>query len=867
VPTVVSSGGGGHVQHVSVVGHVQHVTGPYDSAMAMSGSDSDELTAKKKASSFKITNVYVSRPPSNDGDDSCDDLEDLEDSHTEDLSEIADSLSSQLETIAAHNSGLVHAPGLNGPQLPGGLSPAARNKQSSAHAQSSNAGGLRRQSTDRDWDQVYPHGGFGFVTYQHTGDTFHPVSYLDKAVSGAVAVFNSMEFGTELNSSNAPVVGPQDFKTKFKVVKVDTTQPLKRGRWTCIDFSDKSTSSASEVSKNAAASSGTGSSSTVAQNSGTSKTTTSTKASDLVPNSRPGSTLPREPSETSTVINSDNSDVVPSAAPVKIDQEPMETFTGGAIEDKDTEAPAKVEIRATSAGPEGGQGGAYPGGPSYPSSSASSTSTTTATSSTSSNLNINLPSQQSVPVITPTPSVQSPHTGGQMPDYNTLQGTIGQVIRLNDGTLAQVALAPLPQQQQQVVKILPNSTNQPMVPQHQQQMVVNAQTQHYLVQQQQQQQQQQQNLNAVSQQQQQQQSNRSQIPQQQQPQQSATQQQQQQPPPQQQQSSRSQQQNNVQQQSIPSQPTQQQQPQQRSQQQNSVQQPQPTAVQQQPQQQQPTQTIPTNQGVITNASALPMQQQPPPQPQQSAVVSQQQPVATGGQPAVVSAPAGQPVQPVKRQSATGGPTPVTAAPPVGQSRPAVSQPSAVQPVVCQNGVASLPAVNTSVTSLAPTVVSHPNFYNFVSPPQSVFSVNPSLDSGYSATVNSLIVSDSEALVERLEDLVSHQLSEETREGELLELESASGSGQGSIDHRIEQAMDLVKSHLMTAVRSEVEELRDKISKLEDTVNHLSRENEVLRANVNPEVLTSLLGNRSILGSLPPAPDPTSHPALQPPNQH
>ena len=83
VPTVVSSGGGGHVQHVSVVGHVQHVTGPYDSAMAMSGSDSDELTAKKKASSFKITNVYVSRPPSNDGDDSCDDLEDLEDSHTE----------------------------------------------------------------------------------------------------------------------------------------------------------------------------------------------------------------------------------------------------------------------------------------------------------------------------------------------------------------------------------------------------------------------------------------------------------------------------------------------------------------------------------------------------------------------------------------------------------------------------------------------------------------------------------------------------------------------------------------------------------------------------------------------------------------
>ena len=54
----------------------------------------------------------------------------------QDLSDIADSLSSQLETVAALNSGL--APGLNGPQLQGGISPAAaRNKQSSAHAQSS----------------------------------------------------------------------------------------------------------------------------------------------------------------------------------------------------------------------------------------------------------------------------------------------------------------------------------------------------------------------------------------------------------------------------------------------------------------------------------------------------------------------------------------------------------------------------------------------------------------------------------------------------------------------------------------------------------------------------------------------------------
>merc|ERR1712180_189969 len=73
--------------------------------------------------------------------------------------------------------------------------------------------------------------------------------------------------------------------------------------------------------------------------------------------------------------------------------------------------------------------------------------------------------------------------------------------------------------------------------------------------------------------------------------------------------------------------------------------------------------------------------------------------------------------------------------------------------------------------------------------------------------------------------------------------SASGAGQGTIDNRIEQAMDLVKSHLMSAVRSEVEELRDKISRLEESVTVLSRENEMLRANVNPDVLANLTGGR------------------------
>ena len=81
---MVSTGVSGKLQHVSVVGHVlPRLPGPSDGNTVVIGGESDELPSKKKATSFKITNVYVSRPPSNDGEDSCDDNEDLEDSHTE----------------------------------------------------------------------------------------------------------------------------------------------------------------------------------------------------------------------------------------------------------------------------------------------------------------------------------------------------------------------------------------------------------------------------------------------------------------------------------------------------------------------------------------------------------------------------------------------------------------------------------------------------------------------------------------------------------------------------------------------------------------------------------------------------------------
>ncbi|XP_030266320.1 TSC22 domain family protein 4 isoform X2 [Sparus aurata] len=50
----------------------------------------------------------------------------------------------------------------------------------------------------------------------------------------------------------------------------------------------------------------------------------------------------------------------------------------------------------------------------------------------------------------------------------------------------------------------------------------------------------------------------------------------------------------------------------------------------------------------------------------------------------------------------------------------------------------------------------------------------------------------------------------------------------AIDNKIEQAMDLVKSHLMLAVREEVELLREQIRELQEKNQQLERENHILR---------------------------------------
>lgn len=75
-----------------------------------------------------------------------------------------------------------------------------------------------------------------------------------------------------------------------------------------------------------------------------------------------------------------------------------------------------------------------------------------------------------------------------------------------------------------------------------------------------------------------------------------------------------------------------------------------------------------------------------------------------------------------------------------------------------------------------------------------------------------------------------------------------GASTVAIDNKIEQAMDLVKSHLMFAVREEVEQLKVKIQELSDRNARLEYENMVLRESAPQETLTKLQHSTPLLPS-------------------
>uniref|UniRef100_A0A1A8FEZ1 TSC22 domain family, member 2 n=2 Tax=Nothobranchius korthausae TaxID=1143690 RepID=A0A1A8FEZ1_9TELE len=96
-------------------------------------------------------------------------------------------------------------------------------------------------------------------------------------------------------------------------------------------------------------------------------------------------------------------------------------------------------------------------------------------------------------------------------------------------------------------------------------------------------------------------------------------------------------------------------------------------------------------------------------------------------------------------------------------------------------------------------------------------------------------------------------------------DSASGTNIVAIDNKIEQAMDLVKSHLMYAVREEVEVLKEQIKELFERNSVLERENAVLKSLANSEQLSQLSTQPATAAASSAATPPQqglSHPPLQ-----
>ena len=95
----------------------------------------------------------------------------------------------------------------------------------------------------------------------------------------------------------------------------------------------------------------------------------------------------------------------------------------------------------------------------------------------------------------------------------------------------------------------------------------------------------------------------------------------------------------------------------------------------------------------------------------------------------------------------------------------------------------------------------------------------------------------------VEDTVSREVDiiQEQQQGdtEMRQILAPCNPNQEPIITRIDQAINLVKSHLMINVRSEVERLHSVISRLETTLDTLNTENRLLRSIVSPEQLSEL----------------------------
>ncbi|KAM3931843.1 TSC22 domain family protein 2 isoform 2-T2 [Leptodactylus fuscus] len=97
-------------------------------------------------------------------------------------------------------------------------------------------------------------------------------------------------------------------------------------------------------------------------------------------------------------------------------------------------------------------------------------------------------------------------------------------------------------------------------------------------------------------------------------------------------------------------------------------------------------------------------------------------------------------------------------------------------------------------------------------------------------------------------------------------DSSTSANVVAIDNKIEQAMDLVKSHLMYAVREEVEVLKEQIKELIEKNSTLERENALLKSLSNSDQL-SQLSTQVGLGTCQQPPPVTTAPHTAPQTAH
>ena len=338
------------------------------------------------------------------------------------------------------------------------------------------------------------------MTYEAgSGGQPYPVSYVDNAtgfipVAGTMAVINNVVSGgvSEVPVSSQAVVGPNDFKLRFKIVKVETTEPLRRGRWTCLDFNDKP--AMKEEVKAGKEEKGAGGGKTATTSGGAANPEQGrSRAAPRGEGSVPRAVGQTEPLPPSTPFP--EGEKTPQPAPAEAGQ----STRLGSVPPEERRPATMVQVH-------GGYSLASTPSPAPPSTAppltialpAQAPHTTSVQSPSAALARTDFPPQATLGSVGAPAPETAPETDPAPPLFVTIGHPPPQVIRLPNGELAQVSLTPLtggtstpggvgapqfpPQQPQQppvVLKQLPAKQQQ------QQQVVVNAAGQQFLVQQQQ----------------------------------------------------------------------------------------------------------------------------------------------------------------------------------------------------------------------------------------------------------------------------------------------------------------------------------------------------------------------------------------------